>query len=86
MASLCNGSRQYLHSGYFDFRDAFQTVLDSYCCDIADNERNGYFTFQTIIVPQSEKTGLIAHVSRFNFSPRTQSYMNKLSNSTFKIS
>ena len=30
-------------------------------------------------VTQSEKTGLIAHVSRFDFSPRTQSYMNKLS-------
>ena len=35
---------------------------------------------------RSEKTGLIAHVSRFDFSPRTHSYMNKLSNSTFKIS
>ena len=38
------------------------------------------------IVTQSEKTGLIAHVSRFHFSPRTHSYMNKLSNFTFKIS
>ena len=29
MVSLCNG---IFHSGYFDCRDAFQTVLDSYCC------------------------------------------------------
>ena len=41
---------------------------------------------KTAYVTQSEKTGLIAHVSRFDFSPRTHSYMNKLSNSTFKIS
>ena len=39
-----------------------------------------------IYVTQSEKTDLIAHVSRFDFSPRTHSYMNELSNSTFKIS
>ena len=39
-----------------------------------------------IYVTQSEKTGLISHVSRFDFSPRTQSYMNKLCNSTIKIS
>ena len=42
--------------------------------------------FVFIYVIQSEKTGLIVHVSRFDFSPRTQSYMNKLSNSTIKIS
>ena len=30
------------------------------------------------------KTGFIAHDSRFDFSPRTQSYMNKLSNLTIK--
>ena len=40
----------------------------------------------TLNVTQSEKTGLIAHVSKFDFSPRTHSYMNKLSNSMFKIS
>ena len=34
-------------------------------------------------VTQSEKT---CHASRFDFSPRTQSYMNRLSNSTIKIS
>ena len=32
---------------------------------------------KTTYVTQSEKTGLIAHVIRFDFSPRTQSYMNK---------
>ena len=35
-------------------------------------------------VTQSRKTGLIAHVSRFDFSPRMQSCMNKLSILTIK--
>ena len=34
---------------------------------------------------ESGKTGLIVHVSRFDFSPRTQSYMDKLSDFTIKI-
>ena len=41
---------------------------------------------QSPYVTQTEKTSLIAYVSRFDFLPRTQSYMNKLSNSTIKIS
>ena len=50
------------------------------------NKYKGILKILSSIVTQSEKTGLIAHVSRFDFSPRTQSYMNQLSNSTIKIS
>ena len=32
----------------------------------------------TTYVTQSDETGFIVHVSRFDFSPKTQSYMNKL--------
>ena len=42
------------------------------------------YPFSKIYVTQSEKTGLIAHVSRFDFSPRTHSHMNKLTNSNLK--
>ena len=35
--------------------------------------------------PVWENRGLITHVSRLDFSPRTQSYMNKLPNLTIKI-
>ena len=33
-----------------------------------------------LYVTQSGKTGLIVHVSRLDFSPKTQSYMNRLPN------
>jgi len=41
------------HSGYFDCRGSFQTVVDSYCCITGRTQlatkRNSYFHFQTII-------------------------------------
>ena len=48
--------------------------------------KNSVFLVAVKYVTGSGKTGLIAQVSRFDFSPRTQSYMNKLSNFTIKIS
>ena len=39
-----------------------------------------------IIITGSEKTGIINHDSRCDFSSKTQSYMNVLSNFTVKTS
>jgi len=59
MAIIC-----IFHSSNFDYRGAFQIVLDSYCCNrlnIAETKRNGCFTFQKII----NKTGACSTITFF---------------------
>ena len=58
------------HSGYLDYRGAFQLGLNLYCCVTSwknsTKKRNGYFTFQTIIDGRGT----------FNWATRHHSYFS----------